>query len=149
VIDLAEPDSPPHLSPSKRQTRHGRSISHPFPSLFGSGKRSNKRGGTNGVDVRVDIIDDESENEPQLPRTSSQKEAAASMDQNMVSGRCATCDSLVRWPRHLEVYRCTACLMINDLRSSGEPGVASNGKLAPRSDAWTDMRIPRKGMEHI
>ena len=33
----------------------------------------------------------------------------------MVTGKCMTCDSLVRWPRELSVFRCTVCLTINDL----------------------------------
>jgi E3 ubiquitin-protein ligase HECTD2 len=27
-----------------------------------------------------------------------------------------TCDSTVRWPKELKVFRCTVCLMINDLK---------------------------------
>ncbi|KAL8768377.1 MAG: hypothetical protein Q9209_005411 [Squamulea sp. 1 TL-2023] len=38
----------------------------------------------------------------------------------LTSGRCATCDSTIKWPRHLDVFRCTVCLMINDLRQSEE-----------------------------
>ncbi|KAL8717627.1 MAG: hypothetical protein Q9225_005146 [Loekoesia sp. 1 TL-2023] len=37
-------------------------------------------------------------------------------DNELVSGRCATCDSSVRWPSHLSVFRCTICLMVNDLQ---------------------------------
>lgn len=32
-----------------------------------------------------------------------------------VTGQCMTCDSTVRWPQGLKVYRCTTCLTINDL----------------------------------
>lgn len=40
----------------------------------------------------------------------------------LVTGKCATCGSLVRWPRHLNVFRCTVCLMVNHLKStSAEP----------------------------
>lgn len=34
----------------------------------------------------------------------------------LMTGKCATCGSLVRWPRHLHVFRCTACLMVNNLK---------------------------------
>ena len=35
---------------------------------------------------------------------------------DLVTGKCMTCDSMVRWPRELLVFRCTVCLTINDLR---------------------------------
>lgn len=34
----------------------------------------------------------------------------------LMTGNCATCGSLVRWPRHLHVFRCTVCLMVNQLK---------------------------------
>ena len=37
-------------------------------------------------------------------------------EKDLISGKCATCDSIVRWPRHLDVFRCTVCLMVNDLK---------------------------------
>lgn len=37
-------------------------------------------------------------------------------ERDMEAGHCATCDSRVRWPRGLTEYRCSTCLMINDLR---------------------------------
>ena len=67
-------------------------------------------------------------------------------EKDMVTGKCATCDSTVRWPRHLDVYRCTVCLMINDLKlANGDAGqtVATN---SPRKgDIAPGIRIPRKG----
>ena len=32
-----------------------------------------------------------------------------------MTGKCVTCDSTVRWPQDLKVFRCTTCLTINDL----------------------------------
>ena len=42
-------------------------------------------------------------------------------DKDLVTGRCATCDSLVRWPRRLSTFRCTVCLMVNDLEPNTTP----------------------------
>ena len=50
-----------------------------------------------------------------------------------VTGKCMTCDSTVRWPQGLKVYRCTTCMTINDLEpytetrneASGPGGFAS------------------------
>lgn len=42
-------------------------------------------------------------------------------DKEPVTGRCMTCDSTVRWPREVKVFRCVTCQTINDL----EPFVES------------------------
>jgi hypothetical protein len=36
-------------------------------------------------------------------------------EDDFASGRCATCDQKVKWPRSCTEYRCGMCLMINDL----------------------------------
>ena len=40
--------------------------------------------------------------------------------QQPVTGKCMTCDSTVRWPQGLKVFRCTTCLTINDLEPFSE-----------------------------
>ena len=111
-------------SPARRPTRHGRSISHPFPSIFGNGKK---------LEFDMDTLDDEEEdfgskNESfnNISRMASRRGVTQQAEKDLVIGRCATCDSTVRWPRHLDVYRCSVCLMVNDLKS--------------------DNKLPRKGM---
>ncbi|KAL8771220.1 MAG: hypothetical protein Q9194_004961 [Teloschistes cf. exilis] len=37
----------------------------------------------------------------------------------MEIGHCATCDSSVKWPKHLSAFRCMVCLMVNDIRQLG------------------------------
>lgn len=136
--------SPPSVSPTSRP-RHGRSISHPFPSLFGSGKRNERKGATNAIEEGVDPLEEEVDYENRLPRTPSQKAAAQSTDKNLLAGRCATCGSLVRWPQHLEVYRCTVCLMINDLKTTRDVKEAGAASTQLKKDAVPSLRIPRKG----
>lgn len=137
--------SPPSVSPSRRPTRHGRSISHPFPSFFGSGRRNEKRGEPHAIEEDVDPLEDEVEYDKLLPRTPSQKAAAQFTDKNLVSGRCATCGSLVRWPQHLEVYRCTVCLMINDLKSTRDIKESGATSTPSKKHDVPNLRIPRKG----
>ena len=48
---------------------------------------------------------------------------------DMVAGRCMTCNTAVKWPKHLNVFRCTSCLMVNDLDAG----------------AGAQRGIPRKG----
>ena len=118
-------------SPVQRPSGHGRSTSHPFPSLFGSGKKAERKaavmaggGGGNAIGIDLDTSDEEASQPAHgpgrnIPRTPSQRRIAQRSDTDLVTGRCATCDSMVRWPRHLDVYRCSTCLMINDLKLAG------------------------------
>ncbi|MCJ1418969.1 putative E3 ubiquitin-protein ligase [Xylographa parallela] len=147
VTFLPSESSPTRISPTNVSPRHGRSISHPFPTLFGGGKRKNSKADihTNGEDI--DTGDDDVDHGMPLPPTPSQTAAAQDMDQLLVTGRCATCDALVRWPRHLEVYRCTVCLMINDLKPAvREIAEASSSNATPIADTIRRTRIPRKGI---
>ncbi|KAK8024746.1 ubiquitin protein ligase [Apiospora arundinis] len=49
------------------------------------------------------------------------------------TGNCMTCGGLVRWPKELDVFRCTICLTINDLK----PLEHSNGDAAKPAIAPT------------
>lgn len=114
-------------SPVQRPSGHGRSISHPFPSLFGGGKKAEMKavvmaeGGRNATGIDLDPSDKEVSKTVHGPGrsilgTPSKRRIAQQSDTDLVTGRCATCDSMVRWPGHLDVYRCSTCLMINDLK---------------------------------
>ena len=91
---------------------HGRSMSHPFPSLFsGKKKRSEETTGTAAAAVgggAFDSTDDESSSSPLKQKVA---------DKDLKTGKCMTCDSMVRWPKELKVFRCTVCLTINDLKA--------------------------------
>ena len=146
VLETMPPrGSPPSVSPTRRPGRHGRSISHPFPSLFGSGRRNEKRSEPNAIEEGMGPTDDEVEYDKSLPRTPGQKAAVQSTDKNLVAGRCATCGSLVRWPQHLEVYRCTVCLMINDLKSTRDAKENGATSAPSKKHDVPNLRIPRKG----
>ena len=108
-------DSPGSSAPLK----HSRSLSHPFPSIFGK-KRSVKKntfdedesdqnGHTNGQSPTKDSVVPASSSSKNMLRISNKAE------REPVTGQCMTCDSTVRWPQGLKVYRCTTCLTINDL----------------------------------
>lgn len=86
------------MRPPRRPGSHSRSRSHPFPLLF-TGRRKPPAAG-------------ESTDDDASLRQSHGKEP----EKDLVAGKCMTCDSMVRWPRELAVFRCTVCLMINDLR---------------------------------
>ena len=108
-------------SSSPSRPSHGRSYSHPFPSIFGSGKKAEK--------MSENVVNEDALNKlnkiPLLPIGLASKDQISSNgtclqrgEKYFVTGKCATCDSRVRWPRHLDVFRCTVCLMVNDLKPS-------------------------------
>lgn len=134
-------------SPSRPS--HGRSYSHPFPSIFGSGKKAEK---ISEVDYNDDAL--EMLTEPPFVSTGlSSKDHMAvngtslpNGEKDLVTGKCITCDSLVRWPRQLDVFRCTVCLMVNDLKpgaGSSMEGRRAEGPSTATSSSYPDL--PRKG----
>jgi E3 ubiquitin-protein ligase HECTD2 len=106
------PDQP---SPN---SQHTRSFSHPFPSFFSS-KRSDKKQAARPSNRDAVATEDEPVNgKPNTPASSTKP---AKPDRQPVTGKCITCDSTVRWPQGLKVFRCTTCLTINDLEPFIEP----------------------------
>lgn len=112
----ASPDTPSlsknaslHVPPT---SKHGRSMSHPFPSLFQS---KQKRQGINALSTSNVSDGDNHIPFPGPSRIPSSKPQRPS-EKVLVTGKCMTCDSRVRWPKELVVFRCTVCLTINDLK---------------------------------
>ncbi|CAI7621819.1 unnamed protein product [Penicillium glandicola] len=104
--------SPPNGSMPKSSYHrgHSRSISNPFA---GFGRKRDKT----VVKYATWDSDDDDEDEvtyPLGPESSSPWKGAAPGN-DIVEGKCQTCDATVRWPRHLKVFRCTDCLMVTDL----------------------------------
>jgi E3 ubiquitin-protein ligase HECTD2 len=94
-----------------RTPNHGRSKSHPFPSLFSSKKKRQGEG------AGMDSTDDDSGSSPVLPpKQNASAKQGKIPEKDLTTGRCMTCDSMVRWPKDLKVFRCTVCLTINDLK---------------------------------
>ncbi|KAJ6005363.1 hypothetical protein N7451_003307 [Penicillium sp. IBT 35674x] len=95
---------------------HNRSISHPFTSPFSGlvkkrGKTAPKNAAWNS-DSDSDEVTYPAKTLATSPRKDVPKGGAGS---DLAEGKCPTCNSTVRWPRHLQVYRCTSCLMVTDL----------------------------------
>ena len=142
VVTLTSSSSPSRPS-------HGRSYSHPFPSIFGSGKKAEKMSGNVFNEDALNRLN----KTPWIPIGLASKDQMASngnclqkVDKDLVTGRCSTCDSRVRWPRHLDVFRCTVCLMVNDLKpnvGSLTGGREAEGPVAAAPPTGPDS--PRKG----
>ncbi|RMZ79347.1 hypothetical protein DV737_g3465, partial [Chaetothyriales sp. CBS 132003] len=104
---------------SSSPPQHARSLSHPFPSFFSS-RKADKKQAQRHVPRTEDLNDDWGRTLPTGVRppstpTTAKAAALARADKQPVTGKCMTCDSTVRWPQGLKVYRCTTCLTINDL----------------------------------
>lgn len=67
----------------------------------------------------------------------------------LMIGKCATCGSLVRWPRHLHVFRCTVCLMVNHLKLASAKPTDEDGLRAGLEVNMgnTEMRNQKLGMQ--
>lgn len=100
--------------PTRTPSHHGRSMSHPFPSLF-SGKKKRHDDGVGGTGV--DSTDEDlSSSSPMRPQKQERTVKPKVPEKDLTTGKCMTCDSMVRWPKNLSVFRCTVCLTINDLK---------------------------------
>ena len=138
------------IAPSRpaQRPRHERSHSHPFPSIFGNGRRT---GGEVEADLLDDILDDFYDSTRLSPGLASKDHMASAnvvpqpnAEQDLVTGRCSTCDSAIRWPRQVQTFRCTVCLMINDLKPvAGLPGT-NRAPEAPNPSQTPAELVPTK-----
>jgi len=91
-------------------------MSHPFPSLFSKKDKDGKRKQNAGD---FESTDDEVTISPSLAHHTAHNPTAKQVklpESDLTVGPCMTCDSTVRWPKDLNVFRCTVCLTINDLK---------------------------------
>ncbi|KAL8694400.1 MAG: hypothetical protein Q9218_000966 [Villophora microphyllina] len=69
--------------------------------------------------IRLPVPDRKVEESFYVSKTDSKLASKDLAPKEMETGHCATCGSTVKWPKHLSVFRCTICLMVNDIRQSG------------------------------
>ena len=132
-------------SSSQDGSPHGRSISYSFPSILRVVKKEEKRGvaeasSTNSNDAEHGNFGNGKAG--RRPSGGDVKGNSSSTDRDLTTGHCMTCDSLVRWPKALQVFRCTICLMINDLRPVTKPGSESGSANAPPSRVEDAAALP-------
>jgi E3 ubiquitin-protein ligase HECTD2 len=130
-----------HVRPT---SKHGRSMSHPFPSLFQS---KQKRQGINALSTS-----DLSDGNIHVPSSQGASRIASSKlsrpsEKVLVTGKCMTCDSTVRWPKELFVFRCTVCLTINDLKpvsaTASEKDIQGPYRFSEKSNNATSTSFSR------
>ena len=123
---------PVHNTSDPASLNHSRSFSHPFPSLFGGGRKPDKKNSLK-ADVNIyDTTDDDTSTNGDSARPigtgkSPSRNVSQKGNKEPVTGKCMTCDSTVRWPQGLKVYRCTTCMTINDLEPYRESRKEAGG----------------------
>lgn len=119
-------------------------MSHPFPSLFTSKKKRN-------VEVAPLHDFDSTDSDTISPAKGVAQKANAKSkvpDKDMRNGKCMTCDSKVRWPKDLKVFRCTVCFTINDLHPVTLEVRRGDGQRVPvmvKAGTYPGSSIPQKG----
>lgn len=137
-------DRPPPVPPKSTQTVHHRSMSHPFPSMLGTGD----------VPVLPYLGQASALEDRREPRTRGRQSdkgprpTGGAGGKDFATGNCMTCGGLVRWPNSLKVFKCTTCATINDLEPTDEH--ESKGVIRQR-DGSSSGTVPkndnvRKGM---
>lgn len=125
-------------APNQRPSSHGRSKSHPFPSLFSSKKKmAPKNPSPDDFDSDSDsdaemlgLGPGSRQNRPAQPAGPSKVNGRPSMEKEFASGNCMTCGAMSRWPKGLKVFKCTLCMTINDLVDINSVVEASNSAVA-------------------
>ncbi len=128
-----------------RPVIHGRSLSHPFTSCLNEDRPANRRvKGRDEFDGLENMGEDPSIL-PGIPREhilAGQTGSLQHGEKELATGKCATCGLLVRWPKNVDVFRCSVCLMVNDLKSASHrekimgPELARKGKLCRQSSRY-------------
>jgi E3 ubiquitin-protein ligase HECTD2 len=121
-------------------SNHSRSFSHPFPSFFGGGRKSEKKNHLKTDANIYDTTDDDTSINGDSARSNSgaktpSRNTSQKGNKEPVTGKCMTCDSTLRWPQGLKVYRCTICQTINDLEPYTEPRNGTDGPMGFDSPA--------------
>lgn len=104
-------------SPSRHHRPfHVRSLSNSFPSLFRGNKRKERK-----WDSAAEVLSnaDFPYDESYLPWSPEASGLQGDQDPDdmkaFTSGNCMTCGSTMRWPKEVDVFKCTICVTINDL----------------------------------
>ena len=137
---------------------HSRSLSHPFPSPFGGlGKKRDKH------IIQPELFDsgDDDDDDDDFgvgyahlrPSGSPRKDSARAVpEHDFVTGKCMTCNSTMRRPRNVKIFRCTTCLAVNDLEpvwgSKETPPTERSGK-NKSLPAPPAAKVQRKGARFL
>ncbi len=127
---ISAPTNASSSSSPNRPVVHSRSLSHPFTTPINEDRRTNNKvKGRDEFDGLENIGDNTSDISSGFSRDHMFAGHSGSLQHDeleLVTGKCATCGSLVRWPKSVDVFRCSACLMVNDLSPASKVKLAAN-----------------------
>lgn len=127
---MSAPTNDSSSSSPNRPVIHGRSLSHPFTTRLNDDRGTNRRvKGRDEFDGIKNIGDNTSGFSSGFSRDhmfAGQNGSLQHGETELVTGKCATCGSLVRWPKNVDVFRCSVCLMVNDLSPASKAKLAAN-----------------------
>lgn len=131
----------PNSTPPRRTRGHSRSLSNPFSGISKRRKSPSKN----------DFLDSDDDDEvtfplPEVSTSTSPKKPLPPLPDEMATGKCMTCNTAVKWPGNLKVFRCTQCLAVNDLEPVKEKERETGPLPASAAAAAAQRAIPRKGM---
>lgn len=108
-------------SPSRyRPPFHVRSLSNPFPSLFRGKRRKDTRSDSpTEIFSNSDLPCDDFYPPWCSEATGVNEDKGQAKMKDFASGNCMTCGSTMRWPKELDVFKCSICVTINDLTPLG------------------------------
>ncbi|CAH0059561.1 unnamed protein product [Clonostachys solani] len=126
LADTSSSDHDLHPPTPNRKPAHSRSMSNPFPSLFKKKKAGSATEPTTHQDNKDHAVS-------MAPRQDgdTQKRGTPMNGREFATGTCMTCGATVRWPKELNVFKCTICVTINDLSPLKNLRVQSGSSAAP------------------
>lgn len=149
------PSSNKNNTTTGRGRPHRRSLSQPFPSLMPTSPRKGK-----GKVTKHDFLDSDDSDDDGVgggaydtiryiaePRSHSPRKGWTPAE-DVVNGKCMTCHSTMRCPRDTKVFRCSICLMVNDLEphmNNGDEHVADENRPPtppPKDGSFVEPRLP-------
>lgn len=140
------------ILPSSAPSRpHRRSLSQPFPSLMPTSPRKGGRKVTKEDFLDSDSNDDDDDDYSDTMRhlyesRSHSPRKGWTPAEDVVNGKCMTCHSTMRWPKNTKVFRCTICLMVNDLephmKGDDHVGDESQPPAPPPKDGFVEPKLP-------
>lgn len=110
VTDLALRPRPMPFGSNNSNGSHARSLSQTIPAIF----RGNRKVSAAPHESHRSSPQDPFSTDPITPQKKSGTKKQD--DGNSSTGRCATCGGKVTYPKGVMEYRCTVCLMVNDLK---------------------------------
>ncbi|KAL1306185.1 hypothetical protein AAFC00_004287 [Neodothiora populina] len=131
------PTRRPPSSGADRHHTHNRSVSNPLPKFFGR-KRSHPT-----LHLPADLPPDDALvpvlESPVAAQTPTRVINGKKNDdeRDMASRQCMCCDSKLRFPRDVKVFRCTNCLTVNDIEPH-KPKAAAQGDSRPETRSAPD-----------